>query len=111
MEWVKCSDQMPAPGVPVIAYVPTYCGGEYSRRIRAAYVPPKTLELHIDAEGGDYDEETDTYWCEEGWYEQNEYEECHWRVSDEVTHWMPLPPEPSNAELTGDEAGRPKASG
>ena len=97
MEWVKCSDQMPPPGVPVLAYVPTYCGGEYSRRIRAAYAPAKTLEQHIDAEGGDYDEATDTYWCEAGWYETNEYEECHWRVSDPVTHWMRLPPEPPNA--------------
>ena len=28
----------------------------------------------------------------------------------EVTYWMPLPEPPSNVELRGDEAGRPKAS-
>lgn len=93
-KWVKCSDEMPPPGVPVIAYVPNFSGGGHGRRIRAAYAPPKTLPLHIDAEGGEYDEETDTYWCDEGWYEQNEYEDCHWAVVDAVTHWMPLPPPP-----------------
>ena len=98
-DWVKCSDQMPEPGVPVIAYVPSYGGGGHDRRIRAAYAAPKTLPLHIDAEGGEYDEETDTYWCEQGWYETNEYEECHWAVTDEVTHWMPLPPPPVATEI------------
>ena len=31
----------------------------------------------------------------EGWYEWNEHEEVHWFVSDEVTHWMPIPPPPA----------------
>ena len=99
MEWINVLEKMPPPNVPVLAFVSDFCGvvGKV-RRIRAMYAPPKTLELHIDAEGGDYDEETDTYWCEEGWYEANVYEECHWRVCDHVTHWMLLPEAPN----TGD---------
>jgi|SRR3990172_2381540 len=99
MEWIKCSDKMPDAGVPVLAYVPNFCGGDRSRRVRAQYAPPKTLEQSPDADGGEYDEATDTYYCEEGWYETNEYEDIHWAVSDAVTHWMPLPEAP-NAELT-----------
>jgi len=95
MQWIKCSDKMPEAGVPVIAYVPNYGRGENSRRIRAQYAPPKTLAQHADCDGGEYDEATDTYYCKDGWYETNEYEEVHWGVSDTVTHWMPLPEAPN----------------
>lgn len=98
MDWVKCSDQMPPAGVPVLAFVPSYIGGGKSRRIRAHYAPPKTLEQHWECDCGEYDEETDKYYCEEGWYETNEYEDVHWAVVDDVTHWMPLPEPPSNVK-------------
>ena len=93
-EWIKCTDRMPEASVSVMAFVPSFCGGGKSRRIRAQYAPPKTLEQNYYAEGGEYDEATDTYYCKEGWYETNEYEDIHWGVTDEVTHWMPLPNPP-----------------
>lgn len=94
MNWIKTSEQMPPAGVPVIAFVPSYFGGGKYRQIRAQYAPAKTLEQSPEAEGGEYDEETDTFYCEQGWYETNEYEEIHWSVSDPVTHWMRLPEPP-----------------
>lgn len=79
-----------------MAFIPSYFDGGKSRRIRAQYVPPKTLEQSLECEGGEYDEETDTFYCEEGWYETNEYEDVHWAVIDAVSHWMPLPDAPSD---------------
>lgn len=96
MEWVKCSDQMPPPGIPVLAYYVNEYDKE--RRIRAQYVPEKfrsTEEMDFD-EGAEYDDVTDQYYWPAGWYEWNEHEETHWAVSDPVTHWMRLPAPPSN---------------
>ena len=41
---------------------------------------------------GEYDEETDEYYCPEGWYEWNEHEEVHWAVSEAPRAWRELPP-------------------
>ena len=101
MDWIECSDQMPRPGVPVIAYYVNDYHKE--RRIRAQWVPEKfrsTEEMSFE-EGSEYDEETDQSYWPAGWYEWNENEEMHWAVNDLVTHWMPLPEPPSNAKLTG----------
>lgn len=95
--WVPVSERLPDPGLPVIACVVDRHGTKWRRRIRAQYAPPLTLEMSDDcADEGDYDDATDTLYCKAGWYEDNEYEDTHWLVTDEVTHWMPLPdfPEP-----------------
>lgn len=91
---VVAIDGLPKSGVPVIAFVINAAGK--SRRIRAMYAAEKTLPLDADCDdpGAVFDEETDTLYCPEGWYETNEYEETHWGVSDPVTHWMPLPEAP-----------------
>jgi hypothetical protein len=95
-EWIRVDERMPETGVPVIAYYKNQSGN--SRRIRAAYAGPKSLEADLESDFGEYDEEADTYWCPEGWYEQNEYEETHWQVDETVTHWMPLPEPPKNTQ-------------
>ncbi len=92
-KWIPVAEDMPKPSVPVIALVAPNEYGK-TRRIRAQWAPPKTLEQSFDAEGGIYDEETDKWYVEEGWYETNEYEEVHWAVTGTVTHWQPLPPLP-----------------
>jgi hypothetical protein len=46
-------------------------------------------------EGGDYQESDDCYYWPEGWYEWNEFEECHWALDTEPTYWMPLPEAPN----------------
>ena len=97
MNWIKCSERMPTPGVKVLAFVQKEREGRnpWTSRIRATYAAPKTLEQADEADGGEYDEATDTYWCAEGWYENNEYDEINWMVLDPVTHWMPLPDPPT----------------
>ena len=92
--WIRVENEMPPSGLHVIAFVPAAHGGTHFRRIRAQYAAKHTLEQHHDAEGGDYDEASDTYYCEPGWYEDNEYEDIHWCVSDPVTHWQYLPEPP-----------------
>jgi hypothetical protein len=91
--WIKTADQLPKSGVPVIAYFVNGCGN--GRRIRAMYAAPKTLEGNGESDFEEYDEESDTYYCPEGWYEKNEYEDTNWNVDDPVTHWMPLPAAPT----------------
>ena len=93
MNW-KPTCELPEPNEPVLAYVKNAYSGNRSMVIRAQYAPAKTLEQSIECEGGDYDEETDTYWCLEGWYETNCFDEINWRVDGVVNHWMPLPKKP-----------------
>jgi hypothetical protein len=93
MNW-QPTCELPEPNVPVLAYVTNAYSGNRSMVIRAQHAPAKTLEQSSDCEGGDYDEESGTYWCVEGWYETNCFDEINWKVDGEVTHWMPLPEKP-----------------
>ncbi len=68
----------------------------------AQYVPPKTvlaedfLSNDIDTLScEEYDEKNDCYWVIEGWWEASVSAEINWHISDEVTHWMPLPKTPT----------------
>jgi len=91
--WRAAASEMPPPGVPVIAYLHNTHGMD--RRIRAMYAPKNTLLLSDESdERGTYDEATNAYYSSEGWYAMNEHEETYWKVSDPVTHWMPLPDPP-----------------
>ena len=89
--WTKVEDGLPGPCVPK-----NVCIERDGKRlvVRAAYAAPKTLEMNMECDGGEYDEETDTYWCEEGWYEWNDQEEIHWQISDRVIAWQDLPEPP-----------------
>lgn len=95
--WIKVSDGYPEPELPVIAFVQRAFGNPHNtRRIRAMWIPAFTspADDNDEYESGEYDEATDEYYIREGWYEQNEFEEIHWKVSGEVTHWMNLPGPP-----------------
>ena len=89
--WTRVEDGLPEPCVPK-----NVCIERDGKRsvVRAAYAAPKTLEMNMECDGGEYDEETDTYWCEEGWYEWNDQEEIHWQISDRVIAWQDLPEPP-----------------
>ena len=65
--------------------------------IRAFYAAPMSVECSDDDnyDHESYDEEKDEYFLAPGWYECNEYEENHYFVYDDITHWMPLPPPPA----------------
>ena len=86
--WISVNDRMPE-FKPVLGYAK-------NKILRVSWVPKFSEEIGAsDFQGDeDFDEATDTSYWPEGWYEWNEHEEVHWFVSDEVTHWMPLPPPP-----------------
>lgn len=91
MEWINVEDRMPEPGKKVIAFFINEYGKP--RRIMAEWIPKYFMEGQEDSYEGDldYDEEGDTYYWPEGWYESNEFEETHWMVGGKITHWMELP--------------------
>lgn len=93
--WIPVSEKMPDPGVTVLAYYKNSHG--LDRRIRATWVAAKTLEAIGDGDFGEYDENSDNYYCPEGWYERvdNWDEMSHVFVSEGlISRWMPLPPAP-----------------
>lgn len=95
MKWNRVEDGLPKSGMFVLAYFKTHYG--HGRRIRAMHVDKFSFVGDYDGDTDDvldYSEEDDEYFLSEGWYEQNEHEETHWKVDYPVTHWMdlPLPP-------------------
>jgi Lar family restriction alleviation protein len=104
-EWISVNEKLPPSNRPVIAAFRNPLGNW--RVIRAQYAAPNTLPVDDDSEcAGTYDEASGTYYCEAGWYEDNEHEEVHWRVDDAVSHWQPLPTPPTSTrdtERTDDE--------
>ena len=101
MEWIKVTDNMPVPGIPVLA---VFLDERYPDGIKKKLVPvvvrahwlPQWFEVAgtDDDEQSEYNEEKDEYYVPQGWYEMNEQEETHWMLPDTVTHWMPLPQAP-----------------
>ena len=85
--WTTLPGQMPEPNTPVLLDI----GKKFP--IRALWAEKHTVRVGTDVDDwGEYDEETDEYYCPEGWYEWNEHEEVHWAVSETPRAWMPLPP-------------------
>jgi len=99
--WVSVDDAMPKSGVTVLACYKNSHGN--LRRIRAEWTAAKTVEANAEYDWGEYDEETDTYWTPEGWYEciDNWDEFSSIAVGEgEITHWMPLPLAPDDPNYT-----------
>ena len=85
--WTTLPGQMPEPNTPVLLDI----GKKYP--IRALWAAKNTVRVGTDVDDwGEYDEETDEYYCPEGWYEWNEHEEVHWAVSETPRAWRELPP-------------------
>lgn len=98
--WIDVKERLPKSEIPVLAYFKNELGK--GRRIRAFYVPPKTVESSPDSseyeDNDEYDEAKDCYWVKSGWYESNEHDEVAWRVDVDVTHWRHLPDPPGEKE-------------
>jgi len=95
MEWVSVEKALPDGPSPVIIYGINDAGK--GRRLRAMYARQFELESYNDDDGAEYSEEKDEFFAPQGWYETNEFEEVHWAIDFNVTHWMPLPEPPVNA--------------
>ena len=85
--WTKLPGQLPEPGMPVLLDI----GKKYP--IRAMWAAKHTVQAaDDDTDWGEYVEEDDMYYAPEGWYEWNQCEDNHWRVTETPRAWMPLPP-------------------
>ena len=95
-EWVSVSEDMPKVGQFVLAtFVCSYRGTrQVVRAMRAGRFMLPAAELDDECE---YSEADDEYYVPPGWYEKNEMEEVHWKIIEEVTHWMPMPDPPAVA--------------
>lgn len=98
--WIRIADQMPDSGNIVIICVEYKNNSDQviRRILRAMWAAKFSFEAHEDSAESwcEYSEESDCYYCPEGWYEQNHAEEINWQIQGTVTHWMPLPESPCN---------------
>ena len=97
--WIPVTERLPSCRQPVLAcYTNGYGRG---RTIRAQWLAKFQQESDdIDNFYAEYDEETDTYYDPEGWYEliDNWDEYSSVGVTEGIiTHWMPLPAAPALA--------------
>jgi len=100
-EWISVEERLPESGENVLAYYTN--SFSKGRRIRAEYVAPKSREAEWECADPDtqcveHDEESDCFYLTAGWYElmDNWDEYSSIAVTEGViTHWMPLPPPPS----------------
>ena len=85
--WVSVEERLPEPGTPVLLDI----GKKYP--IRAMWAAKHTVQAaDDDTDWGEYVEEDDMYYAPEGWYEWNQCEDNHWRVTETPRAWMPIPP-------------------
>jgi hypothetical protein len=90
--WIPVTERLPEPGKHVLIFCPGWRGS----RLRAMWCPRWTEEsCSEDNDNDEYCEEKDQYYVREGWYETNGFEETHWKVDTEPSHWMPMPEPPS----------------
>ena len=97
--WTKLPGQLPEPGMPVLLDI----GKKYP--IRAMWAAKHTVQAaDDDTDWGEYVEEDDMYYAPEGWYEWNQCEDNHWRVTETPRAWMPLPPTSAEGVEHADQA-------
>ena len=94
--WISVKDRLPESGKSVLVscQIKLMSGKDKYYVCEAMYTAPKTVSAGVyDDFDADYDEETDTYYYPEGWWEKihnwDEYSSV--AIEDFVTHWMPLP--------------------
>lgn len=84
--WIALPGTLPKPGTPVLLDI----GKKYP--IRAMWAAKHTVQAaDDDTDWGEYVETDDMYYAPEGWYEWNECEDNHWRVTSTPVAWCALP--------------------
>ena len=97
--WISVNDRLPESGKSVLVscQIKLMSGKHKYYVCEAMYTALKTVSAGaydaFDDFDADYDEETDTYYYPEGWWEliHNWDDYSCVAIADFVTHWMPLP--------------------
>ena len=97
--WISVKDRLPESGKSVLVscQIKLMSGKHKYYVCEAMYTALKTVSAGaydaFDDFDADYDEETDTYYYPEGWWEliHNWDDYSCVAIADFVTHWMPLP--------------------
>jgi len=99
--FIAVADSMPPSGRLVFAaFVNSY---GMQRIVRAFWADTRDVEVPEDPyETCDHDEESGIVWLHPGWYEECDGSEDFYAITDEVTHWMPMPESPARAALEGE---------
>lgn len=104
---VPVSEGLPEPNTKVLAHYFNALGN--GRTICAIWVPAKSRsEGYGDDDFTEYDEENDTYYWPEGWYEAIEnWDDLGWVAVNEgeVAYWQPLPKWPALPLPQGEVEG------
>ena len=92
-KWISVEDRLPEPSKKVLL---SYKNGLGNRRVVVGLFAPKfTLEAGTDDhEYSEYSEENDEYYCQEGWYEQQDNWDEYRLIfihEGEVDLWQPIP--------------------
>jgi hypothetical protein len=100
MEWINAETKPEAGRAVIVTYTSDTGRQQWAR---ACWVPKYTEEDTGNYLGdASYNEENDTYYWPEGWYEWNQHEETHWQMDGEITHWAKVDL-PFNAAMSGAE--------
>ena len=111
-KWIPCKDKMPEPDQLVLMQCrgKKWPSGYRYFPVIGVWIPPLTVKAEdkwaqdYDTEDLEvYDEDTDTFYCEAGWYEettQGDGDGMSWKMHADVIAWMPLP-----AAYKGDKDG------
>lgn len=92
---IPVSERLPEPGVKVLAHYFNISGK--SRTVCATWIPAKFCQDGVETDSDDfleYDEEDNTYYWPEGWYEEiDNWDELQSIYINEgvVDYWQPLP--------------------
>jgi len=93
--WISVNDRLPETVMKAFKLVPVLAtdGKEVARAVYVRKHTISTDDLSFDGDA-EFDEESDSGYWPAGWYEWNRYEETHWLIEAQITHWMPIPPQP-----------------
>lgn len=69
MNWISTVLTPPPKNKPILINILDY--KQESKIIKAVYFGEKKIVAAFDFDEGEYDEQTDTYYCPEGWYESD----------------------------------------